>query len=73
MGFFYWNSLGMLYCDFMSMSVSLWAWTYEQDGIFLASFDDMDGICQEYYLPHWTNFFVVVAEYSARCIQMDEK
>ncbi len=26
----------------------------EHDRIFLTSFDDMDGICQEYSLPHWT-------------------
>jgi hypothetical protein len=44
----------MIYCEPMNMNMSLQTWTYEHDGIFLASFDDMDGICQEYFLPHWT-------------------
>jgi hypothetical protein len=26
---------------------------------FLASFDDVDGICQEYYFPHWIKYLVM--------------
>jgi hypothetical protein len=38
-----------LYCEPMSMNMSLWAWTCEHDGMFLTSSDDMDGICQEFF------------------------
>jgi hypothetical protein len=34
----------MLYCELVSMSLSVGR------NIFLSSFDDMNGICQEYYL-----------------------
>jgi len=41
--------LGMSYCELLNINVSLWAWTYEQDGIFVASFDDVDEIFQEFF------------------------
>ncbi len=37
----------------------MWTWACEQAEIFLGSFDDMDGICQEYSLPLLTKFLLM--------------
>ncbi len=44
-------------------NVILWAYECEHELMnmmeyFWASFDDVDEICLEYYLPHWTNFLL---------------
>jgi hypothetical protein len=35
----------MLFFEPMSVNVNMWAWAYDQDGIFFNIFDDIDGIC----------------------------
>lgn len=46
-------------CYIANMWVWVWVWAYEHELVskmeyFLTSFNDVDRICQEYFLPNWT-------------------